>query len=77
MAGKNGKSGATLNQAIRYQSRLIKKDNELVGVVCLGCRKTKSPNEFRKKQNRYISQCKICLNEYNKAYAKKRRSKLW
>ena len=74
---QKGKSGASLMQSIRYQSRLIKEKGKLVGVSCLGCKKVKDENEFKVKQGKFSSRCNPCQLEYGREYAKKKRSRLW
>lgn len=76
--GRSNYSGKPLENAIKYQSRLMKGDDgQLSGVVCLECKCTKSPDQFAKIKGKYKSKCRACTNRYTKEYQRKKTKPLW
>ena len=76
--GRSNFSGRPLENAIKYQSRLIKNtDGSLSAVVCLECKQTKQPDEFAKIKSKYKSKCRICTNKYTREYQRKKSKPLW
>ena len=76
--GRSNYSGKPLENAIKYQSRLIlDKNGKLTGVVCLECNQTKIPDQFAKIKNRYKSKCRVCTNRYTREYQRKKAKPLW